>query len=469
MKKMKFVSSIIFLTNASLASAQPIISVAFSKMQLTDKFWTEAPVIGDLNKDGKPDVIIGPYWYEGPSFKSRHEYRPAIESFSRPSKDGIVREIEGYGTALGAEASTGLDADLFTKIVDLNNDGWPDILTAGPGSGPKQLVWYENPGKRQFNKGSYWRRHAVAENVDNQSVEWVDLFGNGKPVLIAMSGGLEGRHGGKAGYFQPDPANPEKPWTFHPISWETDEFQWYTHGIGAGDINGDGRKDILHSDGWWEQPASLVNDPVWTYHPYPFNIGPGQIKQYLYAGPTNPLRVTAIYDLSADGVPAPLSVHGGSVMHVDDVNGDGLADVICSITAHAYGLAWWEQFRDAKGNIKFKRNLIINRKGDNKYGVSFTGMQAVEWADVDGDGLKDIVTGKRFWIHGDRDPEATHPAVLYWVRQTHTADGKVEFIPYQIDDNSGAGNHIAIGDVNGDRKMDIVTANKKGAFIFLQK
>ena len=121
----------------------------------------------------------------------------------------------------------------------------------------------------------------------------------------------------------------------------------------------------------------------------------------------------------------------------------------------------------------FKRHIIINKEpSDNKYGVKFSEMQAVAFTDIDGDGLKDIVTGKRFWAHTKNenfDPEPNAPAVLYWFKQVRHPDKSVEFIPYLIDDNSGAGTQIAIGDVNGDGLPDIAVANTKGAFVFIQK
>ena len=178
-------------------------------------------------------------------------------------------------------------------------------------------------------------------------------------------------------------------------------------------------------------------------------------------------------------------------MSVDDVNGDGLPDVITSLNAHGYGLVWWQQLKKRghlpdlqmvvdPGSIEFKRNIIINKdRSENKYGVEFSEMQAVTFVDIDGDGLKDIVTGKWFWSHGNEikfpsgvkariDPEPNAPAVIYWFKQVRNADASVDFVPYLIDDNSGAGTQIAVGDVDGDGRPDIVVANKKGAFVFLQ-
>jgi hypothetical protein len=469
------------------------VSRSFTKVRLTDEFWSEAPAIGDINRDGHMDVVVGPYWYEGPDFKKRHMLYPATETFKRKRPDGTYELVAGFEGALGSKAVIDNTDAYFSKIVDLNGDGWSDVLVVGmePGHSPEggsfvSASWYENPGKAKLTAGAMWQRHIVAESIGNFNADFFDLFGNGRPLLLAMQlfvgtpGGQVGTPGGQLGYFEPDAQDAALPWAFHPISEKSAEYGWYTHGLGHGDVNGDGRADVLASEGWWEQPESRAVDALWNYHPYPFALGPGQIEQ---AG--------LLYDMSTDGTTTYVSPYGASQMYVADVNGDGLADVVMAIAAHGYGLAWWEQLheRDPRQeriaaeydwdwlklrmiSPRFKRHLITYKlPSDNRYGVALTEMQAVAFADIDGDGLPDIVAGKRVWAHGNGefDPQSNAPAELYWFRQTRDAEKRVHFVSFLIDADSGAGTQIAVGDIDGDGCPDIAVANKKGAFVFSQR
>ena len=225
-----------------------------------------------------------------------------------------------------------------------------------------------------------------------------------------------------------------KPWKWHSIS-PNNNYQKFTHGMGVGDVNGDGRMDLLEKDGWWEQPKSLENDPVWQFHKFDFTPGS----------------------------------HGGAQMYAYDVNGDGLNDVITSIAAHGFGLVWYEQVR-TDGEISFKQHVILNteqKRSPNKDGVSFSEIHAIDLVDIDGDGLKDIVTGKRFWSHGHAgDPDRNDRAVLYWFKLVRKADKSVDFVPHLIDDSSGVGTQVVAGYCSDPKRPDIVVANKRGTFYF---
>jgi len=226
-------------------------------------------------------------------------------------------------------------------------------------------------------------------------------------------------------------AAPKKPWEVLNIG---SGVSMAIHGLGIGDINGDKLPDILEKRGWWQQPKNWDRKTHWKFHPFPF---------------------------------APKQ--GGAQMFAYDINGDGLNDVVTALNAHSWGMAWYEQIKDGE-KISFKQHTIMTDKPEgNPYGVCFSQPHAMSCIDIDGDGIKDIVTGKCFYAHNGRDPGADQPAVLYWFRTTRHKDGTTELIPYQIDDNSGVGRQISTGDLNGDGKMDIVVGNKKGVFAFIQK
>jgi hypothetical protein len=395
----------------------------FRKIQLTDQFWSEGAASADFNHDGHMDVVSGPFWYEGPDFKIRHEYCPAKHTFTITNSAGEKVTLPGFEGALGEKNE--YSEDFLTFTFDINGDGWPDIVIVGfPG---KQSYWYENPQ----NKEGHWARHLIIDSTDDESPGFGDLFGDGKAELLCITSNY-------LGYAAPDWKNPTAKWTFHPISPKKKEYQKFTHGLGFGDVNGDGRKDLLLKDGWYEQPVTLDGDPVWKFHPYPFAPG------------------------------------GSSQMYTYDVNGDGLADVITCLNPHGFGLAWYEQLpeKDANGEIQFKQHIILNPDATpNIYGVVFSQPHSVALADIDGDGLLDIVTGKRFWAHGKHgpDPQSNEPAVLYWFKLTRGPNHTARFIPHLIDTNSGVGTEVVAEDINGDGRPDIIVGNKKGTFVFLQQ
>lgn len=417
MKALPIVAAVCALSTAA-ALAKDYTVHTFKKIRLTDQFWGEGAHYGDFNHDGKMDIVSGPYWWAGPDFKNRHEYYPATKTFKKKGADGKEVEIPGFEGALGVNNAYSDNFLAFT--YDFNADGWTDILILGfPGD---ISAWYENPRGGE----GHWKKHVILKVTDNESPTFLDITGDGKPEIVCNSGGY-------FGYAEPDWSDPTKLWQFHPV---TPKGQWqrFTHGIGAGDVNGDKKMDILEKDGWWEQPSSLAGDPVWKFHAYPF------------------------------------SPVGGAQMYAYDVDGDGDNDVITSIAAHGYGLAWYEHVKE-KGEIGFKPHVFMNKEvNENKYGVRFSQLHAIDLVDMDGDGLKDIVTGKRFWAHGPHgDAEPSAPAVSYWFKLVRGKDHSVDYVPYLIDNDSGVGTQVVAGDVTGDKKPDVVVGNKKGTFVLVHE
>ena len=391
----KLAICLLFLSAASLCFAQEKKNPTWKKLQLSDKFYCEGADVGDFNKDGKLDIASGPYWYEGPDFTKKHEIRP-------------VKEFD---------PKTQSSDNFLNFVYDFNGDGWPDVLAIPyPGL---DCYWYENPA----GKDQHWAKHLATTSCGDESPMLADIDGDGKPELLYCKGN-------QIGYAKFDPANPDKEWQFHAIA--TGAYQRFTHGMGLGDIKGDGKMCLLEAKAWWEPPAKAGD--AWTKHPFPF-------------------------------------AEEACQMYVYDVDGDGLPDVITVLQCHQYGLAWWKQVRSATGEITFEKHQLMGSKPeDNAQGFKVSQLHGMALADMNGDGLKDIVTGKRFWAHGPTgDVEPNAPAVVLWLELKRDKDKGAYYITHQIDDNSGVGTEVTIADLNGDGIPDILTANRKGTFVFMSQ
>ena len=370
----------------------------WKKIVVSEKFHGEGSCIGDFNKNGTPDIAIGHFWYEGPDFTKRHQI------FDGPNAKDF--DPKGYSDCFG----------MFTG--DFNNDGWDDILICPhPGT---ESFWYENPKAA----GGIWKKHPVSIELGNESQEFTDILGIGrKSVLFNRNGWL--------GFATPNPEKPYEPWDFIAVSNQDGRFQRYTHGLGYGDINGDGKIDILEKTGWWEQPPN-PKATSWYFHPFPF---------------------------------ADNAAH----MLVFDVDGDGRNDVVTALECHLYGLAWLKQVISREGEITFERKVLIPREPAGDFFPKVSQLHALVAVDMNDDGILDVVTGKRFWAHGPTgDVAPDDPALLMWW-ETKRDGANTTLIPHIIDTDSGIGTQFSVGDLNGDGKPDIVIGNKKGSFVFLSE
>lgn len=394
-----------------------LTSPNFTARRINPFFYAFSVAASDINRDGNMDFVSGPFIYYGPDFTTGREFY-AAETLS-PSTD--------FPSRINADtpAERG-DGDWVAFSSDFTGDGWPDVLLANTSGS----ALYVNP-QGEARRWDVRRGVIPPENSSQAEINILaDVDEDGKPDLVYMNRNMG------ISWAKPDPVNPMGEWIGVSVGGEG---TYSAHGLGAGDVNGDGRIDLLNSSGWWEQPASGPDTPNWTFHEASFGTG-------------------------------------GAKMAVYDVNGDGLNDVVSAWRAHGFGLHWYEQQRSAAGAISFVEHLIFqdySTEEKNAGGVAFSELHGSTMADIDGDGIQDFIVGKRLFSHHesylDPDPYGTPVLYAYLTVRDPDVPGGARFEPELINNASGAGSQVVAVDMNDDDIVDVLTTGVNGSFIFFGK
>jgi hypothetical protein len=277
----------------------------------------------------------------------------------------------------------------------------------------KKLAWYENPRRHDGeHANTLWKEHVIESGFNYELILLVDIDGDGKAQEILPNYGSSG----EIAWFERAKPFSDGKWIRHHVG-NVPGVQGL-HGVGAGDINGDGRPDIITARGWFEAPADPRSEN-WKFHPEFLLVPPDGFSGQIYAY---------------------------------DVNGDGKPDLIYA-AGHRFGIYWMENL----GGGKWKEHLIDN---------SWSQAHPLTLVDLDKDGKLDIVTGKRY-LADDGDPGTFEPLGLYWYRWSPETG---QYIKHVIDYGSKAGGGIQIiaVDIDGDGDIDLVAPGKSGLYLFEQ-
>lgn len=335
-----------------------------------------AAALVDVNHNGRLDIVCGGDWYESPGWKKH-----------------FVAKIPRIGGR----------PDGFAHLVfDVNRDGWSDIITVNYRS--RSIKWMEHPGA----SGGPWPLNTVVQPGPMETGRLVDVDGDGQLDVLPngrnFAAWWEFRWGQATGRSVPA-------WIRHDLP---DVVKG--HGAGFGDIDGDGRGDIVGQHGWLQAPADARHGK-WTWHP-DFRIERGSIP-----------------------------------MLIVDPDEDGDNDIVwCS--AHGFGVYWLEQQQTENQSRVWVRHAID---------TSWSQGHAPLWADLDGDGRSELIAGKRYMSHGGSDPGAYDPLVVYRYQcdpQTKTWNRWV----VSSSDGVGMGLDPKVGDIDNDGDPDLLMSGRSGLF-----
>ncbi len=359
--------------------------------QLLHKDNVEACAVGDLDGDGDLDVLAGERFYLNPHWN--------------PVK---FRSIEAFGKDYMQ--------DNGDYLYDVDGDGDLDVV-AGQFT-LSQVLWFENPGNEELDSGKPWNQRVLVETgyAHNEIIFFRDMNGDGTPEYIANSWNNK---------------NPMLIWKFKSdkgsegMSKHVVSKSGNGHGQGFGDLNGDGREDIVFMQGWYERPEKNAFERPWKWR-----------KDFTLPHASCPILVI-------------------------DLNEDGRNDLVWG-SGHNYGIFWHEQLPpEPDGSTNWKHHTIDDE---------ISQMHALAWEDLDNDGKPEIISGKRYYAHSGKDRGAEDEIVVVRYLPKLGDHGKVSFEKEILSAGQvGTGLHIVTADLNMDGWKEIVVPGKSGTHILWNK